>query len=95
MHHAIDEGERGKHHRASHGMVAFEAFHPRREVALQALLRPQDPTEDPAERSRRLLHGAWGPERRGRSLRRRWIDRLHLGLGACREDNKYQRAEHR
>ena len=28
-------------------MVAFEAFHPRREVALQALLRAQDPTKIP------------------------------------------------
>jgi hypothetical protein len=66
MHHAIDKGERGKHHRASHGMVAFEAFDSDGEVALQALLRAQDPTEDPAERSRRLLRAAWGCERRGR-----------------------------
>jgi len=55
--------ERGKHDRPGHGMIAFQTFDPGGEVALQALLRAQDPTEDSTKRSRRLLRGIRGYER--------------------------------
>ena len=77
----------GKHDRAGHGIAAFEALDAGGKLALQALLRAQDPTENPAERSRRLLRGAWGGEGRRRrcSLRRQRINWLHLGLRAGSE----------
>ena len=65
MHHAIDEGERREHDRARQGMIAFQTLDPGGEVALQALLGAQDPTEDPTEGSRRLLRGAWGANAEG------------------------------
>jgi hypothetical protein len=97
MHHAIDEGERGKHDCAGYRMIALEAFDPCGKVALQALLRAQDPTKDSAKRSRRLLRGIRGGERQRRrcwnTSRAKWIDRFHLGLCPMREDHKHQGAK--
>ena len=62
VHDAIEEGERGKHHRAGKRIVAFEALDPGGKLTLHALLRAQHPAEDAAEGARRLLRGAWGGE---------------------------------
>ena len=100
MHHAIDEGERGEHHCAGQGMIAFRAFgdlpvaRSRCRLCCVRKTQPKIPLNAPGDCCAVLgAANAEGGDIR-RALRRQWIDRLHLGLGVCREDDKYQRAEH-